>query len=171
MFLNRSASKERVGKVSNSFLKIDFIRTYEQGGDFMEDVDCFASGFLFCFGVTGCVSCGIGRHFRSAIFVISKRTTFGGGLSDRVVYYCCCMVVWYGAKDVCSLKIQAALYFGDQLVAVERLNFGNFLRSFTPITSAPLCYTSLLDAASVASRCPHIKHTQACRLDPELAGE
>jgi hypothetical protein len=53
---------ERIGKHSNSVLdggEVSFllrpngflVRTYEQGRDFVQDVDCFTSGFLFCFRV------------------------------------------------------------------------------------------------------------------------
>jgi hypothetical protein len=128
------------------------------------------AAFFFASGSLAAFPAGLGGIFDRRLLLFQREQSLEMGLSDRVVCHCCCMV-WYGAKDVCSLKIQAALYFDDQLVAVERLNFGNFLRSFTPITSAPLCYTSLLDAASVACRCPHFQHTLACRSDPELAGE
>jgi hypothetical protein len=65
---------ERIGKHSNSVLdggEVSFllrpngflVRTYEQGGDFVQNIDCFASGFLLCFRVAGRISCGIRRHF------------------------------------------------------------------------------------------------------------
>jgi hypothetical protein len=172
MFLNRSASKERVGNGFQQLLK-DRLHFSDVRAGWRFHGGCRLFRERLSFSLRGHWL----RFLRDwAAFSIGDFCDFRENNVWRwFVRPCCLLLLLYGrmvwAKDVCSLKIQAALYFGDQLVAVERLNFGNFLRSFTPITSAPLCYTSLLDAASVASRCPHFQHTLACRLDPELAGE
>ena len=82
----------------------------------MQDINRFASGFLFCLGIAGGVSCGIGRHPRSRIFGISERAKFGYGF----VRPCCLLLLLYGAKDVCFLEMWEAPYFDDRFVAVER---------------------------------------------------
>jgi len=46
--------------------------TYEQRGDFVQDVDCFAGGSLFGFGVT-CWWVGGGWHFEASVFVCCRR--------------------------------------------------------------------------------------------------
>lgn len=46
---------------SVSFVVRKRASTYEERGDFVQDVDCFAGGALFGFGITCCWVCG-GRH-------------------------------------------------------------------------------------------------------------